>query len=111
MMRMCSHDVTGRHLEETEGAKVKQCQATNTASGQCPEAGEPSDTGDKVPIIPTRFEGPTGVDERSSKPEKFHDIVSRASYGQYDEAFQRSVRPKIQNLYELKQSEAPSFSE
>jgi N6-adenosine-specific RNA methylase IME4 len=48
--------------------------------------------------IGTHFEAPMG--EHSEKPEKFYDIVRRASFPPYGEAFQRKERDGFKNLYE-----------
>ena len=48
--------------------------------------------------IPTHFEAPVG--EPSEKPDIFYDIVKRASYPPYGEAFQRQARPGFVNLFE-----------
>jgi len=42
------------------------------------------------------------IREHSEKPEKFYDIVSRASYGPYGEAFQRTPRPGFADLFARK---------
>ncbi len=47
--------------------------------------------------ISTRFEAPMG--EHSEKPDLFYDLVRRASYPPYGEAFQRTPRDDIANLY------------
>jgi len=47
--------------------------------------------------IPTIFHAPQGKD--SAKPECFYDIVRRASYPPFGEAFQRTARPDFVNLY------------
>jgi N6-adenosine-specific RNA methylase IME4 len=55
----------------------------------------------RVDNIPTEFEASVG--EHSEKPEKFYDIVRRASHptqdGVYGEAFQRKERHDFKNLY------------
>ena len=48
--------------------------------------------------IATHFEAPVG--EHSDKPEKFYEIVRKASYPSYGEAFQRTERPDFRNLFE-----------
>ncbi len=48
--------------------------------------------------IATHFEAPVG--EHSVKPGIFYDIVKRASYPPYGEAFQRTPREGITNVYE-----------
>jgi N6-adenosine-specific RNA methylase IME4 len=54
--------------------------------------------------LPTRanlsniFEGPVGV--HSEKPEQFYELVRRASYPPYGEAFQRTPRADFVNLYQ-----------
>ena len=52
----------------------------------------------RVDDISTVFEAPTT--EHSRKPDIFYDIVRRASYPPYGEAFQRQVRPGFVNLFE-----------
>jgi len=42
------------------------------------------------------------IREHSEKPEKFYDIVSRASYGPYGEAFQRTPRSGFSDLFTRK---------
>ena len=54
----------------------------------------------RVDNIATHFEAPMG--EHSEKPDLFYDIVLRASFPPYGEAFQRTSRPEFQNLYEKK---------
>ena len=44
------------------------------------------------------FEAP--LREHSEKPDIFYDIVRRASYPPYGEAFQRQEREGFRNLYE-----------
>lgn len=51
----------------------------------------------RVDDIATHFEAPTG--EHSEKPETFYEIVRRASYPPYGEAFQRKNRPDFRNLF------------
>lgn len=53
--------------------------------------------------IPTHFESPVG--EHSEKPERFYEIVRRASHGPYGEAFQRKPRADFINLYVENQDE------
>jgi N6-adenosine-specific RNA methylase IME4 len=48
--------------------------------------------------ISTLFEAPVG--KHSEKPEKFYEIVRRASYPPYGEAFQRMARSDFVNLYQ-----------
>jgi N6-adenosine-specific RNA methylase IME4 len=48
--------------------------------------------------ISTLFEAPVG--KHSEKPEEFYEIVRRASYPPYGEAFQRQARPGFANLFE-----------
>ena len=55
--------------------------------------------------IATHFEAPTG--EHSAKPEIFYDIVRRASYEPYGEAFQREPRSDFSNLYEILRDRRP----
>jgi N6-adenosine-specific RNA methylase IME4 len=50
--------------------------------------------------IPTHFEAPRG--EHSEKPEKFYEIVRKASYPPYGEANQREPRPDFVNLFQEK---------
>jgi len=53
----------------------------------------------RVHNIPTHFEAPVG--EHSEKPPYFYDnIVKKASYPPYGEAFQRKNRVWLENLYE-----------
>ena len=47
--------------------------------------------------IPTHFDAPIG--KHSEKPEKFYEIVRRASYPPYGEVFQRLKRPDFTNLF------------
>ena len=51
----------------------------------------------RVDDISTYFEAPVG--EHSAKPEVFYDIVRRASYPPYGEAFQRQPRAGFNNLF------------
>jgi ParB/RepB/Spo0J family partition protein len=51
--------------------------------------------------ISTLFHAPRG--EHSEKPEQFYEIVRRASYPPYGEAFQRQARPGFANLFEQQQ--------
>ena len=48
--------------------------------------------------VSTIFEGSMG--EHSAKPQEFYDLVLRASYPPYGEAFQRKERTGIRNLFE-----------
>ncbi len=48
--------------------------------------------------IRTGFDARAG--EHSEKPEAFYEIVRRASYPPYGEAFQRLARPGFVNLFE-----------
>jgi len=50
--------------------------------------------------IPTHFESPVGA--HSEKPEKFYEIVRRASHPSYGEAFQRKARKGFRDLFEVK---------
>jgi N6-adenosine-specific RNA methylase IME4 len=52
----------------------------------------------RVDNIATHFEAPLG--EHSAKPEIFYEIVQRASYPRIGEAFQRTTRAGIANLFE-----------
>ncbi len=56
----------------------------------------------RVDNIATHFEAPVG--EHSEKPDEFYDIVRRASYPPYGEAFQRQPRPDFRNLFEEKEA-------
>lgn len=47
--------------------------------------------------IPTHFEAPRG--RHSEKPEKFYEIVRKASYPPYGEIFQRKERPDFTNVF------------
>ncbi len=47
--------------------------------------------------LSTVFYAPMGRD--SEKPEEFYDLVRRASFPPYGEAFQRTARPDFVNLY------------
>jgi N6-adenosine-specific RNA methylase IME4 len=51
----------------------------------------------RVSNVSTHFEAPVGP--HSEKPDCFYDIVRRASYPTYGEAFQRTERDWISNLY------------
>jgi N6-adenosine-specific RNA methylase IME4 len=51
----------------------------------------------RVSNVSTHFEAPVGP--HSEKPDCFYDIVRRASYPTYGEAFQRTERKWITNLY------------
>jgi N6-adenosine-specific RNA methylase IME4 len=51
----------------------------------------------RVNDIPTHFLAPVG--EHSAKPDEFYDIVQRASYPPYGEAFQREPRDDFINLF------------
>ena len=50
--------------------------------------------------IATHFEAP--ISKHSEKPDIFYDIVLRASYPPYGEAFQREARPNFANLFTQK---------
>lgn len=58
----------------------------------------------RVNDIPTHFEAPAG--EHSAKPEVFYEIVRRASYPIFGEAFQRDERPDFRNLFETREAAA-----
>ena len=60
----------------------------------------------RVKNIPTHFEAPVG--KHSEKPEAFYDIVRRASYEPFGEAFQRQPREGFKNLYGDLMSAEPS---
>ena len=55
------------------------------------------DLSTRVDNIATDFAAPVG--EHSEKPEKFYEIVRRASYPNYGEVFQRKNRPDFQNVF------------
>ena len=50
--------------------------------------------------IATHFEAPTT--DHSAKPDAFYDLVLKASYEPFGEAFQRTSRPEFTNLFEEK---------
>ena len=50
--------------------------------------------------IPTWFEGSTGVDKHSAKPDEFYALVRKASFEPIGEAFGRKEREGITELYE-----------
>lgn len=52
--------------------------------------------------IATHFEAPVG--EHSAKPDIFYDIVRRASYEPYGEAFQREVRDGFVSLFAAREA-------
>ena len=56
------------------------------------------DLGTRADDIATHFEAPLG--EHSEKPDIFYDIVERASYPPYGEAFQRQDREAFTSLFE-----------
>jgi N6-adenosine-specific RNA methylase IME4 len=58
--------------------------------------------------IATHFEAPLG--DHSEKPEIFYEIVRKASYDPYGEAFQRTTRSDFLNLFEHKQDAAGADS-
>ena len=60
----------------------------------------------RVDNIATHFEAP--VSEHSEKPDAFYDIVRRASYPPYGEAFQRKARDEFANLFKEKIDDAIS---
>lgn len=61
----------------------------------------------RVDNIATHFEAPLG--EHSAKPDIFYDIVRRASYPPYGEAFQREARDGFANVFEEQADAALSY--
>jgi len=61
-------------------------------------------TSTRVNNVPTHFEAEAG--EHSAKPNEFYDIVRRASYPSYGEAFQREERAEFMNLFGSKMEAA-----
>ncbi|MCP5018387.1 MAG: ParB N-terminal domain-containing protein [Ketobacter sp.] len=58
----------------------------------------------RVNDIPTLFTGQTGVDKHSAKPDEFYDIVRKASFPPFGEAFGRTEREDIAELFSEKDS-------